>query len=339
METHSRNTIAVILAAGKGTRMKSEKPKVLHTLMGKPMVSYVIEACKKAKVNRILLVVGYQSEKVRKIIGPHVDYVEQTEQLGTGHALMTSAKSLKNYQGDILVLAGDTPFLTGNILSQLMKHHKKSRAAATLMTAKINPPPAYGRIVRDESGNLNKIVEERDATPEEKKITEVNTSHYCFQATKVFPLLDQLQTDNDQGEYYLTDVIRLLSEKNEKLETLTSRDPFVLIGINSRAHLVESQKILGDKIKEKWLNNGVTIFNPDTVTIEPDVQIGQDTIIQPFTILEGKTKIGSHSIIGPHTKLSNARIGNHCKIEYAVIENRKIQNGKTIGPFAYITGN
>ncbi len=237
MGSTSRETIAVILAAGKGVRMKSDFPKVLYPLMGKPMVSYVLEACKKAGINRILLVVGHRADLVRESVGPGYEYVEQSEQLGTGHALLVAAKALKGVKDDILVLAGDTPLLTANILRKLIKHHKKAGAAATMMTAIIDPPPAYGRIIRDESGHVLRIVEERDASVEEKKITEVNTSHYCFQAKDVFPLLSLLKRDNDQKEYYLTDVIHLLVQRQKKVETLTPDDPHILVGINSRFEL------------------------------------------------------------------------------------------------------
>jgi bifunctional UDP-N-acetylglucosamine pyrophosphorylase/glucosamine-1-phosphate N-acetyltransferase len=333
----SQETIAIILAAGKGTRMKSKIPKVLHHLMGKPIISYVITACKKAHVKKMILIVGYQADLVRNTLGPDFEYIEQKEQKGTGHALMMTTNILQNYKGDILVLAGDTPFLTGQILKKLIQHHKNTSAAATLMTANIDPPPAYGRIIRDETGRLIRIVEERDASIEEKKITEVNTSHYCFKAHKVLPLLSRLNTQNDQGEYYLTDIIELIIKEQEKVETLTSKDPDILIGINNRIHLAESNKMLGEKIKERWINNGITIIDPSSVYIESDVKIGQDTVIYPFSYISGKTIIERNCKIGPQVKLVNTRVGENCSIEFSVIENRKIEKNSTIGPFAYIS--
>ncbi len=338
MPPSSKPVTAVILAAGKGVRMKSRLPKVLHNLMGRPIVSYVIEACQKAKVNRIILVVGHQAELVKNTLGPDFEYVEQTRQLGTGHALMMAAEKLPDLKGDLLVLAGDTPFLTGQVLKKLIQRHQNTHAAATLMTAVMDPPPAYGRIVRDASGHLIRIVEERDATSEEKKITEVNTSHYCFQASKVLPLLSGLNTQNDQGEYYLTDIIQILAQQDDKIETVTSKDPNVLIGINSRAHLIECHQLYRKQIIRKWIEQGVSFVNPETVYIEPDVKIGQDTTIHPSTTLTGKTVIGKGCTIGPEVKLTDAKIGENCTIEFSVIENRTIEANAVIGPFAYLTG-
>ncbi len=338
MVSSSKPVTAVILAAGKGVRMKSRLPKVLHKLMGRPIVSYVIEASQKAKANKILLVVGHQADLVKSTIGPDFEYVEQTRQLGTGHALMMAAEKLAGFKGDLLVLAGDTPFLTGPILRKLIQHHQSTHAAATLMTAVMDPPPAYGRIIRDASGHLIRIVEERDASPEEKKITEVNTSHYCFQAGKVLPLLSELNTQNDQGEYYLTDIIQILAQQDDKVETITTKDPNVLIGINSRAHLIECHQLYRKQIIQKWIAQGVTFLNPETVYIEPGVKIGQDTTIHPSTTLTGKTVIGKGCTIGPEVRLTDAKIGENCTTEFSVIENRKIEDGAVIGPFAYLTG-
>ncbi len=338
MNVRSQNIVAVILAAGKGVRMKSSLPKVLHPLLGKPMVSYVTQACRQAGIQRILLIVGFGSERVREALGPEYEYIEQTEQLGTGHALMMAQNHLKDFQGDILVLAGDTPFLTGSVLKQLIRHHQKKKAAATMMTAVIDPPPAYGRIVRDGSGHVLRIVEERDASKEEKKITEVNTSHYCFQAGSVFPLLSSLNRDNDQGEYYLTDVIQLLVQKGKGVETRTVDDPHVLVGINSRRDLNRACRILQNNIIDRLSSGGVTIVDSSSVMIEPDVKIGKDTIIHPFTSLSGKTVIGQECIIGPQVKLLNAKISDRCRIEFSVIENREIEAGAVIGPFASLSG-
>ncbi|MBN2104020.1 NTP transferase domain-containing protein [bacterium] len=333
-----RKTIAVILAAGKGTRMKSELPKVLHTLMGTPMVNYVIQACRNAKTDDIVLVIGHQANLVRETLGMDFTYVEQTQQLGTGHAVMVCRDVLQNFKGDLLVLAGDTPFLTGKILKNMIQKHQKSGAAATMMTAMMNPPLSYGRIIRNDQGKIQCIVEARDATVQQKKITEVNTSHYCFQSEKLFPCLDQLNTDNDQEEYYLTDVIQMLVSRGDLVESLTSDDPTILMGINSRVHLAEAHEMMGLQIKKKWMENGVTIPDTASVYIEPDVKIGKDTLIYPGTTILGKTKIGSHCVIGPQVKLLDADIKDGCRIEFSVIEKRKIEKKSIIGPFAYLTG-
>ncbi len=337
MTSNSRETVAVIMAAGKGTRMKSELPKVLHPLMGTPMVMHVVNACKDAGIRRIIIVIGNCAELVRETLGNDFEYVEQKEQLGTGHALMMAAPPLKDFTGDVLVLAGDTPFLTGEILKELVDKHQTSNAPATMLTALIDPPLSYGRIIRNDSGNILRITEARDATEEELEIKEVNTSHYCFQAERVFPLLDNLSTDNDQGEYYLTDVISMLVEGNEIVESITSEDPDILLGVNNRIHLSECVSIYRKKIVDKLMMDGVTILDPESVYIEPQVKIGRDTTIYPFTTLTGKTTIGEGCTIGPQVRMGNVKIEDNVRIEFSVIEDRTIEKDERIGPFAYIS--
>ncbi len=337
MPVNSRKTIAVILAAGKGTRMKSDIPKVLHPLMGKPLAGYVAEACRKAVTDDIVLVIGHQAERVRETMGSGYIYVEQEQQLGTGHAVMVCREALKNFKGDMLVLAGDTPFLTAKILKDMIRKHQKSGAAATMMTAIMDPPLSYGRIVR-ENGRIRRIVEARDASPAEKAIKEVNTSHYCFRSETLFPCLDRLSTDNDQGEYYLTDVIQMMAEQGDLIESLTSSDPAVLMGINSRVHLAEAHTVLGRQIKTAWMEKGVSMPDPASVYIEPDVKIGPDTVLYPGTTLFGRTKIAAGCRIGPQVRCTDADIGAHSRIEFSVIESRKIDAGSILGPFAYLTG-
>jgi bifunctional UDP-N-acetylglucosamine pyrophosphorylase/glucosamine-1-phosphate N-acetyltransferase len=335
--TKNRNIIAVILAAGKGTRMKSDLPKVLHPLMGQPMVSYVLDACGKAGVSRTILVIGHQADQVRETLGPKYEYVEQKEQLGTGHALMMAAPLLKNAKADILVLAGDTPFLTAEILKKLIRKQQQTGAEATMLTANMDPAGAYGRIIRDAKGRISGIVEARDATPEQLKITEVNTSHYCFRAESVLPLLNGLDTKNDQGEYYLTDIIHMLASEGKRIESITSNDPNVLMGINNRAHLSEAHTIMRDQMVGKWSDKGVTFIDPKQVTVEPDVRIGNDTFIYPGVLLTGKTVIGNGCRIGPNVRIADSKIGDGCRIEFSVIENRTIEKGAVIGPFACLT--
>ena len=339
MSEKRRETLAVILAAGKGTRMKSDLPKVLHTILGKPLVSFVIDACALAGTQRTLLVIGHQAERVKETIGSGVEYALQAQQLGTGHALLIAAQALeKGFAGDVLVLVGDAPFLSGEILHALLDHHRTTNAAATMMTAIIDPPPAYGRIVRDGKGRVLRIVEQRDATPEERLITEVNTSHYCFRSEKVFPLLGQLGTDNDQGEYYLTDIIAMLSEAGERIETLTAEDPDVLKGINDKAELAGAETLLKAKMVEEMRGRDIHIADPAQIYIEADVKVGDGSTLHPFTVLRGRTAIGKHCVIGPHARLDNAVVGDHCKVETSVIQNRKIPDDTEVGPFAALSG-
>ncbi len=332
-----RDVAAVILAAGKGTRMKSDIPKVVHDLLGKPILSYVIKACRDAGIERIVPVIGYGAEIVKKRMGSDLEYVEQVEQLGTGHALLMASKMLSDFKGDVLVIVGDAPLLTPEIINRIISHHRKKMADATIMTIVMDPPPPYGRIIRDRDRRVIRIVEEKDATLQQKKITELNSSHYCFKFEKILPLLSLLKSDNKQGEYYLTDIIELLAGIDAKIETISVDDPRILIGINSRADLAEVANILMKEILNGLMKKGVSIIDPSSVYIEADVKISRDSVIYPFTSVMGKTSIGRGCRIGPNVKLLNAEIGNNCIIEFSVIENRKIKQGSTIGPFAYIS--
>jgi len=339
MSHTGRETLAVILAAGKGTRMKSDLPKVLHTLLGKPLVSFVIDACRGAGVSRTMLVIGHMAELVKATLGSAIEYTIQTEQLGTGHALMTAAEQLgDDYKGDVLVLVGDAPFLSAEVIKALVDKHQQSQASATMMTAIMDPPPAYGRIVRDNEGRVLRIVEERDATPEEKKITEVNTSHYIFRSEDVFPLLKALSTDNDQGEYYLTDVIEMLAEKQASIETLTEDDPDMLKGINDRAQLVEAEAALKAKKIQALRAQDVIIPDAGQIYIEADVTVGSGSTLYPFTSLLGQTRIGESCVIGPQTTLRDTVLGHRCRVEASVIENRRFTDDEIIGPFAAMRG-
>jgi bifunctional UDP-N-acetylglucosamine pyrophosphorylase/glucosamine-1-phosphate N-acetyltransferase len=265
-----------------------------------------------------------------------VEYAEQAQQLGTGHALLITADLLKNFRGDLLVVPGDTPLLSGSVLKSLIRAHQKEKAAATLMTAVLDPTPAYGRIIRDDAGRVLRIVEQRDASPEEKKIKEVNTSHYCFKAETVLPLLSEIGSDNDQQEYYLTDIVEILSRSKKTVVAKSTKHTDVLLGINSRQDLARITKILQTKICDDWMAKGVTLLDPESVTIEPGVRIGPDTVIHPFTTLAGNTKIGSGCVLGPQTILKNAKIGNNTRVEFSTVENASVEKDAVIGPFASI---
>ncbi|MCD6117053.1 NTP transferase domain-containing protein [bacterium] len=337
MTNQQRKTIAVILAAGKGTRMKTTLPKVLHPLLGKPLVLYVTKAVKNAGIDDIILVVGYKSEMVINELGTDYRYVLQKQQLGTGHALMIASEELKEFHGDLLVLVGDAPFLTPDIIKKLVLRHRETGASATMMTAIMDPPPAYGRIVRDKDGKVIRIVEERDATPEEKKITEVNTSHYCFRSEDVLPLLNSLGTNNDQGEYYLTDIIEFLTGKGALVETLPETDPDVLKGINSQEDLTSAVKRIKTDIIKVHMNNGVIFPDPDSVYIEESVSIKEGTIIHPFTYISGSTTIGSFCEIGPFATIKNAAVGNQCRILHSIIYGIELKDSSKPEPFSHLS--
>ncbi len=238
------DVVAVILAAGKGTRMRSDLPKVLHRISGRPMISYVINACERADIDRICIVVGYGSEKITYELGSGYTYVIQEEQLGTGHALMQAEDVLKDFPGNILVLYGDGPFITCDVLMSLIKEHTRESADGTFLTAVLENTPPFGRIVRDEEGLPERIVEEKDASPEIKKIKEVNTGHYCFRSDKIFPLLKELGNDNSQSEYYLTDLMEIMSERQMRIGTITVSDPKIVFGVNTENDLAEAEKMM-----------------------------------------------------------------------------------------------
>ncbi len=301
---------AVILAAGKSKRMKSQVSKIMHDVLGKPIIRYVVEAVQLPAVEEILVVVGpHNHQAVRQVLGDSVRYVIQEQQLGTAHALQVCEDALSDFHGQLLVLVGDAPFLTRQVMEQLVTYHRDHpEVAATLLTAIYETPPPYGRVVRDATGQVVRIVEDKDADEEIKKIKEVSTSHYAFDKDTVFPLLKEIRNDNAQGEYYLPDVIGLLIQRGHRVAALPVDDPFTTFGINTRRDLVTGIAEMRRRIVDRWLDAGVTILDPQTTFIDSTVEIGADTIIYPFTHLEKGTRIGKGCRIGPFVYLSRAHV-------------------------------
>jgi bifunctional UDP-N-acetylglucosamine pyrophosphorylase/glucosamine-1-phosphate N-acetyltransferase len=311
----------VILAAGKGTRMKSDFPKVLHPLLGRPLLHYVLETVKGLHAQKTVLVIGHQAERVREAFPnfPGV-FVEQVPQLGTGHALQTAQKELKDFQGRILVLYGDVPLIEKGTLRSLLHLHRRTRAAVSLVTTKLENPHGYGRIVRDPQGEVLRIVEEKDATGEERAIREVNTGLYVFESEFLFSSLSALTKKNKQMEYYLTDLVHLAREKGLTVSALSHPSSAEVLGINDREDLARSSRILREKILKELMRQGVTVVDPASTYIESTVRIGQDTVIHPFTAILGKTRIGSWCRISSHV----------------VIDTATIRDGAVIPPFSWI---
>lgn len=327
---------AVILAAGKGVRMKSDLPKVVHRAAGKPLVAHVVNAVQAAGVNEIVLVVGHGREHVQALFGDSsINFAIQEQQLGTGHALMQARKQVPA-DNTVLVLAGDTPLLRSSSLKILMDHHQTSRAAATVLTTCLEQPYGYGRVVRDKDGQFMRIVEEKDAGPEEKSITEINSGIYCFQASQVFPVLQQLQPANAQGEYYLTDVLEILKAKGQRVEVVMAAVPEEIHGVNDRIQLVQAEKILRRRKNLELMRDGVTLVEPDSILVDCEVTIGRDTILMPFTLIQGQTVIGEGCEIGPWTNITDSRIGSHVIIESSRIKEAQIGDHCVIGPYAYL---
>lgn len=318
----------LILAAGLGKRMKSKYPKVMHKIMNKELVNLVIETAKKLNPSKIGVILGYKSELVEKILPTDVEIYYQDKQLGTGHAVM-SAKEFLNDE-DILILYGDTPLITETTLKNLINKHKETHADATILTAILDNPSGYGRIIKDKDGNFIDIVEDADTNNEQKNIKEINTGFVIFKGSKLLFGLDKIKPNNKQGEYYLTDVPKHL----DYVETYLLEDHSEVLGINNRIQLAEAEKIMRKRVLNKLMINGVTIIDPETTYISPNVEIKQDTIIHPMTFIFGDTTIGEDCEIGPMTKINNCKIGNNVKIIRSECEEATIENNASVGPFS-----
>jgi bifunctional UDP-N-acetylglucosamine pyrophosphorylase/glucosamine-1-phosphate N-acetyltransferase len=327
---------AVVLAAGKGTRMKSGLPKVLHRVCGRAMVEHVLSAVKKAGVHKTILVVGHEAGLVTERVGGGVEYAYQREQLGTAHALMQARCALERFDGDILVVCGDTPLIRPETLAGLVDAHRRGGNAATVLTAVLPDPAGYGRIIRNAGGGLVKIVEQKDATPGELAVREINTGVYCFRAEGLFDALAALGRDNAQGEYYLTDIIEYYAQRNKPVGAATIDDFSEVMGINDRCQLAAVEKIMRRRILDKLMQSGVTVMDPESTFIDDSVQIGPDTVIYPFTIIEGKSKIGEKCIIGPSSRLADSTLGNRVSVSNSVIVESAVGDDCNIGPFAYL---
>lgn len=331
-----QETVAVILAAGKGTRMKSALPKVLHAVGGQSMLRHVMTAAEQAGAKRTIVVVGFGGDQVQAEIGAAAEYVLQAEQLGTGHAMMQAQPALAGYTGTVLLLCGDTPLLTGNTLQQLVAAHQQSGAAATVLTAMPADATGYGRILRDKSGQVLGIVEQKDATPEQKQIGEINTGIYCFEAAPLFAALAGLTCNNAQQEYYLTDVLAILAQAGQRVGAVEVADFQETLGINSRLQLAEAEKILRQRKLLELMDSGVTVMDPASTFVDASVSIGEDTVLYPFTWLEGKTTIGRDCRIGPNSRIADSQLGDAVTLHFSYAHECKIADGVTVGPYVHL---
>ncbi|BBU37755.1 MULTISPECIES: bifunctional UDP-N-acetylglucosamine diphosphorylase/glucosamine-1-phosphate N-acetyltransferase GlmU [Aeribacillus] len=327
---------AVILAAGQGTRMKSKLYKVLHPVCGKPMVQHVIDNVSKLQVDEIITVVGHGAEKVKSELGEQTLYVLQEQQLGTAHAVLQAAQYLEGKEGTTIVVCGDTPLITSETFEKLLKHHLETKAKATILTAEADDPTGYGRVIRNEEGLVEKIVEHKDATESERLVTEINTGTYCFDNASLFEALKHVNNDNAQGEYYLPDVIEILKEKGEIISAFQTDSFEETLGVNDRIALSQAELIMKRRINQKHMKNGVTIVDPDNTYISADAEIGQDTVIYPGTVIIGKTVIGEECEIGPNSEIKDCQIGHNTNIRHSVVHDSQIGNQVNIGPFAHI---
>jgi bifunctional UDP-N-acetylglucosamine pyrophosphorylase/glucosamine-1-phosphate N-acetyltransferase len=326
-----------VLAAGKGTRMKSDLPKVLHPLGGKSLVERVFDIAETLQPTRRLAIVGYGREKVREGLAHITDleFVEQLAQLGTGHAVQQVLPHLADFDGDFLVLNGDAPLLRPETLQDLLRVHREKGQAATILTAHLPDPTGYGRVFCDENGFLTEIIEHRDCTPEQRSNTRVNAGIYCFRWKDLAQVLPQLKNDNDQAEYYLTDAVNML----RPVVICDCADFQETLGINDRLQLAEAYGILQKRIKDHWMRQGVNIIDPTSVTIEDGVELVADVTIEPQTHLRGKTKIGAGSRIGPSSMIENSTIGENVTAAFSVIIDSIVNQNTTVGPYAHLRGN
>ncbi len=324
----------IILAAGKGTRMKSDLPKCAHPVCGLPMVELIARAMREAGVERPIIVIGHGGDQIEKLLGKDFDYVWQHEQHGTGHAAQLAMVPLSNFQGSVLISAGDTPLVDASVFRELLGIHKTSGAVATAATALIADPTGYGRMIRDENGKLARIVEHKDATPSEREIREVNAAIYCIDADALRLHLPNLKNDNSQGEYYLTDLLAAISQAGGDVEGCIFADHAILRGVNDRWQLANADKELRRRILKRHALNGVTLLDIDTILIGPNVQIGQDTVLEASTYLLGSTAIGKNCRIGPCTRLHDTKVGDDTVITFSQADSTEVGSKVWIGPYA-----
>jgi len=336
-----KNMLAVaVLAAGKGTRMKSSLPKVLQPLGGKSLVERVFNATDSLNADRRIAIVGYCSDQVRASLAnypdlhPQIEFAEQTEQLGTGHAIQQLLEPLADFKGELVVLTGDSPLLRAETIQSLIDSHCQHKASATVLTAILPDPTGYGRVFCDRDMQIERIIEHRDCNPEQILNQRVSTGVYCFDWQQLAEALPKLTTNNAQKEYYLTEVFDYLSS----VYANDLSDPDESLGINDRLQLAHAYEILQKRARDKWMRAGVTMLLPETITIDDEVELAPNVIIEPHSHLRGNTKVGSGTTIGPSSMLSNSVIGENCTVQFSVIEDSQIADNCRIGPFARIRG-
>lgn len=327
---------AIILAAGKGTRMKSKLYKVLHPIAGRPMVDHVLSEIEANNMDEVVTIVGHGAEQVEETLGNRSEYVLQAEQLGTGHAVLQAEKILKDKEGMTIIANGDTPLLTAKTFGELFEYHKEKGAAATVLTAQAEDPTGYGRIIRNDIGIVEKIVEQKDATIQEANVQEINTGVYCFDNKTLFEALHEVTNDNAQGEYYLTDVMEILKKQGKIVAAYRMKDFSESMGVNDRVALSAATKVMQRRINEKHMRNGVTLVDPETTYIEYNVKIGSDTIVEPGVYLKGNTVIGEDCVIGAHSEIIDSIIHDKVTVTSSYLEDSEMETMSNIGPYSHL---
>lgn len=327
---------AIVLAAGLGTRMKSKRHKVLHEVCGKPMILHILDELDKLDLDQVIVVVGQQKEAVQAVVGERAQIAFQSEQLGTGHAVQAAVPLLRQDVETTIVLYGDAPLIRAETISALLASREETHSSACVLTAEVRNPKGLGRVILEEDGRVERIVEEKDASATEKQIHLINTGIYAFDTIHLVRALARLQPNNAQGEYYLTDTLSILREECQTVNSLQVEDADEIASVNDLVQLAEVERLMRTQICHRHMREGVTIINPDNTYIGLDVKIGRDTVLYPGTILEGNTVIGEDCVIGPNSRLVNTTIQDKVKVEQSVVLDSEIDHAATVGPFAYI---
>ena len=333
------NLKAIILAAGKGTRMKSKMPKVLHKVCGKSMVECVIDEAAKLGCEGVCVVIGDKAEMVKESLeGKNVAFALQEQQLGTGHAVMQAADFIEDDK-DVIILYGDTPLIKAETLEKFINFHRENKNSVSVISAIVEDSAGYGHIIRDSEGHFVKNVEYKDATEEEKLVKEINTGIYCFKGKDLKESLSKINNNNAQGEYYLPDTLEILLKEGKGVDAVSVGDVTEFAGVNSRVQLAEAEKILKDRINRYHMENGVTIIDPANTYIGADVKIGMDTVIYPNCVIEGNTVIGEECKVGPSCRLTDMVLSDNVTIQFTTAMESSIGSGTKVGPYAYIRPN
>lgn len=330
---------AIVLAAGEGTRMRSRHPKVVHRMLGRPLVWWSVTAARKAGVGRIVVVVGNGADEVRAVFAgdDDVEFVEQAERLGTGHAVKVVRDQLGGLSGPIVVLTGDSPLIRPETIADLVAHNKEGHYAATVLTMTPPNPRGYGRVVFGTDGTIKAIVEDKDCTERQRKeLSECNSGIYCFCGRRLSASIDRIGCDNAQGEYYLTDMVSIFREEGQPVSSIPCCDCSELLGVNSRRQLAEATRVMQRRINGELMDAGVTMLDPDQVWVGPEVEVGRDTELLPQTMLWGATSVGEECVIGPNTRLTDTRVGDRSVVEETVAVEARIDDDVTCGPRAYL---
>lgn len=334
-----KDVASIILAAGLGKRMKSALPKVLHPVAGIPMLSYSLKLTASLGAVKRIIVLGHQYERIKEAVlsmGQDVLLVEQKEQLGTAHAVQQAESHLNDFSGIILIISADVPLLQLSTIQKIINYHQKEKVSGTLLTAKADHPEGYGRIIRNQAGEITQIIEESDAAPEQQTIDEINSGIYCFNSKELFQALSLIKKNNRQKEYYLTDVIKILLNKGASIGSIIADDPVEITGINDQQSLSRVSQLIYERNTLKHMEEGVTIISPGNTFLEQQVQIGSGTVIYPFTVITAGSQIGQDCHIGPFAHIVESNIGSRTRILSSLVERSQVGNNSAVGPFAHI---